>query len=79
MSEIAVSCSTASAGGPVRRHVFRPVWHAACAEANVGPIRSEWLRHTGASIAYQATHDMKAVANRLGHTAVRMLDYLRTR
>ena len=38
------------------------------------PIRLEWLRHTGASIAYRATKDMKAVANRLGHTSVRMLD-----
>jgi integrase len=61
-------------GGPVRRHVFRPLWDAACLEAKVEPIRLEWLRHTGASIAYRATHDMKAVANRLGHTSVRMLD-----
>jgi integrase len=61
-------------GGPVRRHVFRPVWETACAEAKIEPIRLEWLRHTGASIAYRATKDMKAVANRLGHTSVRMLD-----
>ncbi len=61
-------------GGPVRRHVFRPIWETACLEAKVEPIRLEWLRHTGASIAYRATKDMKAVANRLGHTSVRMLD-----
>ena len=61
-------------GGPVRRHVFRAVWNQACADACVKPIRLEWLRHTGASIAYRETKDMKAVANRLGHTSVRMLD-----
>jgi integrase len=60
--------------GPVRRHVFRSVWNAACLEADVEPTRLEWLRHTGASIGYRATKDMKAVANRLGHTSVRMLD-----
>jgi integrase len=61
-------------GGPVRRHVFRRIWETACREADVDPIRLEWLRHTGASIAYRATGDMKAVANRLGHSSVRMLD-----
>ena len=61
-------------GGPVRRHVFRPVWDAACRAAKVEPIQLEWFRHTGASIGYRATHDMKAAANRLGHTSVRMLD-----
>jgi integrase len=54
--------------------MFRPVWDAACRDAKVEPIRLEWLRHTGASIAYRATHDMKAVADRLRHTSVRMLD-----
>lgn len=37
-------------------------------------MRPEWLRHTGASIAYNATGNMKAVANRLGHTNTRMVD-----
>jgi integrase len=37
-------------------------------------VRPEWLRHTGASIAYAATRDMKAVAQRLGHTSTRMMD-----
>lgn len=60
--------------GPVRRHVFRSVWNTACLEAEVEPTRLEWLRHSGASIGYRATKDMKAVANRLGHTSVRMLD-----
>jgi hypothetical protein len=63
----------------------RPLWDAACIEANVESIRLEWLRHVvyldtrcistrGVSIAYRATKDMKAVANRLCHTSVRMLD-----
>jgi integrase len=59
--------------GPCR-HVFRAVWVKACADAGVKPVRLEWLRHTGASLAYAATHDMKAVAERLGHNSVRMLD-----
>ena len=37
-------------------------------------VRPEWLRHTGASLAYAATRDMKAVAQRLGHTSTRMMD-----
>jgi integrase len=40
----------------------------------VPPIRLEWLRHTGASLAYAASHDLKGVANRLGHTSTRMVD-----
>jgi integrase len=61
-------------GGPVRRHVFRPVWDRACNATGLEGIRPEWLRHTGASLAYAATRDMKAVAERLGHTSTRMMD-----
>jgi integrase len=61
-------------GGPVRRHVFRRDWYEACDAAGVGRVRLEWLRHTGASLAYAATRDMKAVAARLGHTSTRMMD-----
>jgi len=61
-------------GGPVRRHVFRPVWDRACYAAGLEGIRPEWLRHTGASLAYAATRDMKVVAERLGHTSTRMMD-----
>jgi len=61
-------------GGPVRRHVFRSDWHAACKAAGVPHVRPEWLRHTGASLAYAASRDMKAVAERLGHTSTRMMD-----
>jgi integrase len=46
-------------GGPVRRHVFRPVWDRACRAAGLESIRPEWLRHTGASLAYAASKDMK--------------------
>jgi methylase of polypeptide subunit release factors len=59
---------------PVRRHIFRREWRRACERANVPPIRLEWLRHTGASLAYAASRDMKAVASRLGHTSTRMVD-----
>jgi integrase len=61
-------------GGPVRRHVFRPEWDRACKAAGVEGVRLEWLRHMGASLAYAATRDMKAVAERLGHTSTRMMD-----
>lgn len=61
-------------GGPVRRHVFRPIWDRACRAAGLEGIRPEWLRHTGASLAYAASKDMKAVASRLGHTSTRMMD-----
>jgi integrase len=60
--------------GPVRRHVFRAVWVKACAAAGVEGVRVEWLRHTGASLAYAATRDLKAVSERLGHTSTRMVD-----
>ena len=61
-------------GGPIGRHVFRPAWDRACKVAGLEGIRPEWLRHTGASLAYAATGDMKAVAERLGHTSTRMVD-----
>jgi integrase len=60
--------------GLVRRHVFRPVWERACSAVGIEGVRPEWLRHTGASFAYAATRDMKAVAQRLGHTSTRMMD-----
>ena len=69
----------AERGGPVRRHVFRPIWRDACIAAQVEPIRLEWLRHTGASIAYAATRDLKATAARLGHTNTRMVDFVYVR
>jgi len=46
--------------GPVRRHTFRNVWERVCTSAGVEGIRVEWLRHSGASLAYAATKDMKA-------------------
>jgi integrase len=42
--------------------------------SRVPTIRLEWLGHTGASLAYAASGDMKAVAARLGHTSARMMD-----
>jgi integrase len=60
--------------GVVRRHVFCADWRRACESAKVGHVRLEWLRHTGASLAYAATKDTKAVAARLGHTSTRMID-----
>ena len=61
-------------GGPVRRHVFRKIWKTACTEAGVEGVRPGWMRHTGASLGYHVTKDMKATAQRLGHTSVRMVD-----
>lgn len=61
-------------GGPVRRHVFRKVWQKACAVAGVEGVRPEWLRHSGASLGYHVTKDMKATAQRLGHSSTRMMD-----
>lgn len=65
---------TGQRGGPVRRHAFRKVWDRACAQAGIEGVRPEWLRHTGASLAYAASKDMKAVSQRLGHTSTRMVD-----
>lgn len=61
-------------GGPIRRHVFHAAWAKACDAAGLKGVRVEWLRHTGASLAYLATLDLKAVSHRLGHTSVRMAD-----
>jgi integrase len=63
-------------GGPIRRHVFHAVWAKACDAAGLKGVRVEWLRHTGASLAYLATRDLKAVSHRLGHTSVRMADQI---
>lgn len=66
----------AESGSPVRRHLFRREWRQACERAHVFPIRIEWLRHTGASLAYAASRDLKAVARRLGHSSTRMVDHV---
>lgn len=65
---------TGERGGAVRRHSFRKAWVRACYAAGLEGVRVEWLRHSGASLAYLATRDIKAVAARLGHTSTRMMD-----
>ena len=54
-------------------------WQSACTTAKVPVIRLEWLRHTGASLAYAATGDLKAVARRLRHRDTRMVDRIYVR
>jgi integrase len=62
-------------GNPVRRKVFRAAWLKALADAKVTKhVRPGWLRHSGASLAYAASHDLKLVSKRLGHTSTRMVD-----
>lgn len=61
-------------GWPLRRQSIGRAWRSACAAAKVPSIRLEWLRHTGASLAYAATGDLKAVARRLRHRDTRMVD-----
>jgi integrase len=62
-------------GEPVRRKTFRPVWVRALEVAKITDhIRPGWLRHSGASLAYDATKDILATAQRLGHTSTRMVD-----
>jgi integrase len=60
---------------PVRRKTFRPVWIRALKAAEIPEhVRVGWLRHSGASLAYDATKDILATAQRLGHTSTRMVD-----
>jgi len=60
---------------PVRRKTFRPVWLRALRAAGIRDhVRVGWLRHSGASLAYDATKDILATAQRLGHTSTRMVD-----
>jgi integrase len=60
---------------PVRRKTFRPVWLRALKVAGITDhVRPGWLRHSGASLAYHATKDILATAQRLGHTSTRMVD-----
>ena len=60
---------------PVRRKTFRRVWLKALRGAGIEDhVRVEWLRHSGASLAYAASKDLVAVARRLGHTSTRMVD-----
>jgi integrase len=66
-------------GGPLRRKAVGRAWRAACKAAKVPAIRLEWLRHTGASLAYAATGDLKAVARRLRHRDTRMVDRIYVR
>jgi integrase len=61
-------------GGPVRRSAFRKIWEPATRDAGVEGVRVEWLRHTGASLAYAASKDLKATSARLGHVSTRMID-----
>ena len=62
-------------GGPVRRKTFRRVWIRALKAAGISDhVRVGWLRHSGASLAYDATKDILATAQRLGHTSTRMVD-----
>jgi integrase len=61
-------------GHPLRRQSVGREWRSACEAAKVPAIRLEWLRHTGASLAYAATGDLKAVARRLRHRDTRMVD-----
>ena len=61
-------------GEPLRRKAVRRQWRAACEAAGVPAIRIGWLRHTGASMAYHATKDPKATAERLRHRDMRMVD-----
>jgi integrase len=62
-------------GNPVRRKVFRAAWFKALEDAKIEKyVRPGWLRHSGASLAYAATRDLKLVSKRLGHTSTRMVD-----
>jgi integrase len=62
-------------GNPVRRKVFRAAWVKALEDAKIDKhVRPGWLRHSGASLAYAATRDLKLVSRRLGHTSTRMVD-----
>ena len=66
-------------GRPLRRQSVGRAWQSACTTAKVPAIRLEWLRHTGASLAYAATGDLKAVARRLCHRDTRMVDRIYVR
>jgi integrase len=60
---------------PVRRKTSRPMWVRALKAAGIPDhVRPGWLRHSGASLAYDATKDILATAQRLGHTSTRMVD-----
>jgi integrase len=62
-------------GQPVARKYFGRIWAHAVRDAGLDKhVRVGWLRHSGASVAYAATHDLKATADRLGHTSTRMVD-----
>jgi integrase len=55
--------------------VFRAAWMKALRDAKVDKhVRPGWLRHSGASLAYAASRDLKLVSKRLGHTSTRMVD-----
>jgi integrase len=60
---------------PIRRKTFRPAWVRALNAAGITDhVRPGWLRHSGASLAYDATKDILATAQRLGHSSTRMVD-----
>jgi integrase len=62
-------------GQPIARKHFGRIWTRALRDAGIDKhVRVGWLRHSGASLAYAATHDLKATAERLGHTSTRMVD-----
>jgi integrase len=61
-------------GQPIHRsHFESSVWRPACTRAGVPGYKFRNLRHTGASIAIRyGGADLKTVAERLGHTTIRM-------
>ena len=62
-------------GRPIARKYFGRIWERGLRHAGIDKhVRVGWLRHSGASLAYAATHDLKATAERLGHTSTRMVD-----
>jgi integrase len=62
-------------GHPIARKYFGRIWKRGLRDAGIDKhVRVGWLRHSGASLAYAATHDLKATAERLGHRSTRMVD-----
>jgi integrase len=58
-------------GAALRRSNFRPIWNAACAEADIPGLHFHDLRHVGGTLAAATGASLKELMARLGHSSTR--------
>jgi len=55
----------------LRRSNFRPIWNAACGQADMPGLHFHDLRHVGGTLAAATGASLKELMARLGHSSTR--------